>query len=138
MGESILESISLSNLLAFTQIESMCTRPCGPLFALNVHLPLNCPQCALVGLLNKACFKCQTPQPDILQGTAVATDSTAHSFSFHCCVYSVIKFPHYQRLLKDSQRFIQVVFRDLNGIFYILTTSSQSKSVRKTDIFKII
>ena len=63
----------------------MCTRPCVLPFALNVHLPLNCPQFALVGLLNKACFKCQTPQPDILQGTAVATDSTVHSFSFYCC-----------------------------------------------------
>ena len=64
----------------------MLSRPCVPPFALNVHLPLSCPQCALVGLLNKACFKCQTPQPDILQGTTVATDSAAHSFSFYCCV----------------------------------------------------
>ena len=61
----------------------MCTRPCVPPFALNVHLPLHCPQCALVGLLNKACFECQTPQPDTLQGTTVATDSTGHSFSFY-------------------------------------------------------
>ena len=64
----------------------MCAGPYVLPFALNVHLPPNCPQCTLVGLLNKACFKCQTPQPDILQGTTVATNSTNHSFSFYCCV----------------------------------------------------